>query len=132
MKLTELGKIRVPKGALRVEIDDPEDRMLLTSKGTIRGWFATPDAEVPEDFYFQVGAIRLAHETTSREDVEGAMPDYSIVGFNIRYDIGCYLHYITDNRLAVQLVLPDFDPYRLRFTVKEIVMAACVAEASEL
>src|SRR6516164_4051289 len=119
MKLSELGKIRVPKGALRVEIDTPEDRILLTPKGTIRGWFATLDTEVPEDFYFEVGAVRLAHETTRREDVEGAMPDYSIVGFNIQYDIGCYLHYITDNRLAVQLVLPDFDPYRLRFTVKE-------------
>src|SRR6185369_14649450 len=119
--------IRVPTGALRVEIVDPDQSRIRKPVGIIRGWFATSDIEVPAGFEFKVGGITLPHSVAKRSDVETAMPDYNILGFNIPYDLFTFLPYITDNRLLVNLILPEYDSLRLRFTIADSALAICVA-----
>jgi hypothetical protein len=127
--MADLGNLRIPPGALRVEIDDPHDRSLGKPVGIIRGWFATRDLDFPEEFQFQIGGIILPHDVVRREDVEAAMPDYSIMGFTVEYDLSSYLPYVQDNRLVIHLTLPGYDPYLMRFNVDDSALAICLAEA---
>ena len=121
--------IRVPEGALRVEIDDPKDRSIQKPAGVIRGWFATRNIDPPDEFHFQVGAVNLPHSVAERVDVQEVMPDCSIVGFDIRYDLMNHLPQIDDNRLDIQLFIPGYDSVRLRFKIKDSALAICVAAA---
>ena len=130
--MDELSKIRIPKGGLRVEIDDPDNSRIRKPAGLIRGWFATAESEFPEEFEFKIGGITLPHHLTRRSDVEAAMPEYNILGFNIAYDLLTLLPYISDNRLALQLILPGYDSLRLRFTVADSALASCLEAASGL
>ena len=128
--MDDLSKIRIPKGALRVEIDDPEKNWIKKPVGVIRGWFATSDLELPEDFHFRVGGVTLPHTLTQRSDVEGAMPDYNILGFNLPYDLFPFLPDISDNRLVIHLDLPGYDPFHIRFRVDDRALAICLEAAS--
>src|SRR4051812_19097817 len=100
----------VPAGTLRLEIDDPQDHCLRTATGEIRGWFAASDIEIPEDYYFEVGSVRVPHLTVKREDVEDVMPGYVISGFVITYDLAEYLPYIDGQFWTLRLVLPEYRP----------------------
>jgi hypothetical protein len=132
MPITDLSQVRVPKGALRIEIDDPDKNRIAKPVGIIRGWFASSDLQVPEDFHFQIGASTVPHQVLKRTDVEAALPDYTITGFKIPYDLAPFLPYITNHRLLIHLVLPGFDPCRLWFTIQDRALAICVAAASDL
>lgn len=132
MPVYDLSKIRVPKGALRVEVDDPDHYRIEKPAGIIRGWFAAQDVQIPEDFHFKIGTSRLPHSIVQRTDVETAMPEYTITGFQISYDLACWLPYIADHRLVVHLILPGYDSLLLRFTIRERALASCLASASDL
>jgi hypothetical protein len=114
----------------KVVIDDPQTRCLTKPSGAINGWFAIHNYEIPEEFQFRVGPIVLPHAVLKREDVEAALPEYSVVGFQIRFDLNHYLLYIDDNRLTIRLIVPDHYPFAVRFTIKEGVLASCIAAAS--
>lgn len=113
----------------KVVIDTPHDRCIAKPSGAIIGWLAVHHYEMPE-LQFRVGPIILPHTILKREDVEGAMPEHSVAGFRVRFDLNDYLLYIDDNRLTIQVTLPDFDPLSLRFTIMEGVLASCIAAAS--
>lgn len=130
--MNELRKTGVPSGALRVEIDDPPNRCIEQPVGIIRGWFASSDIEIPDDFSFQLAGIRLPHCIVKREDVEGALPEFTIVGFTIPYDLSDYLPNIQNNRLMIRLMLSGYDPYLMRFTIKDSALSLCLAAASGL
>ena len=125
----DINKISVPAGALRIEIDEPLGRLIGQPAGVIRGWFASPNEEIGEDFYFQVAGIRLPHCIEKREDVEGALPGLIIVGFKIHYDLSDYLPHIQNNRLNVRLISSAYDPYLLRFTIVDRALGICLADA---
>lgn len=125
----DLSKLRVPAGAVRVEVDNPDDCCITKPSGVISGWFATADWENPEEFQFRVGPIILPHTHNKRADVEGAMVGHRVAGFQIRFDLIDCLPYIEDNRMVIQLVLLDYQPFPLRFTVKESALASCLAAA---
>jgi hypothetical protein len=131
--MADLPKLSVPAGSLRIEIDDPLDRCLEKPAGTIRGWFAAIDLEIPEDFTLHVGVISLPYSVVKREDVEAAMPDYTIGGFETRYDLASYLPYIQeDNYLVIRLTLPGYSPYSLRFKIKDSALATCLEAAGDV
>jgi hypothetical protein len=111
-------------------IDHPGNRRLTKMSGTISGWFAIHRYEIPEEFHFQVGPLVLPHTLARREDVEGAMPEHGVTGFQIRFDLMNYLPYIDDKGLMIELLLPDFDPLPLRFAIEENALASCIAAAS--
>jgi hypothetical protein len=114
----------------KVRIDQPHDRCLTKASGVINGWFAIHDEIIPEEFEFRVGPILLPHKVLKRPDVEGAMPDHTIVGFQIWFDLSNYLLYIQDGRLVIEVKMWEYDPFRLQFTIKESALAACIAAAS--
>jgi hypothetical protein len=114
---------------LRIEIDHPEKRRISQPSGVIRGWFAALDRELPETFEFRIDGIVLPYKVVRREDVEKAMPDYLIAGFDIPYDLVSYLPYIENRRLMVHLKLPDFAAIALRFKIEESALASCLADA---
>lgn len=116
--------------ASRVVIDEPQNRCITKPSGAISGWFAIHNYEIPEEFQFRVGPIVLPHTVLKREDVETAMPEYGVTGFQIRFDLNNYLHYIDDNRLTIRLILPDYHPFAVRLTIKEGVLVSCIAAAS--
>jgi hypothetical protein len=121
-----------PAGTLRLEIDDPQDQYLRTATGEIRGWFAASDLDIPEDYWFEVGSVRIPHRTVRRADVEDVMPGYAIAGFVITYDLAEYLPYIDGQQWKVQLILPDFRPKLLKFTIAESALGNCLAAASDI
>jgi|ERR1700733_10659681 len=128
--MDEIRKISVSERALRLEIDHPANRRIAKPVGVIRGWFASSGGiELPETFAFRIGGITLPHMVVTRLDVEAVMPDHTIVGFDIPYELVSYLTYIQDNRLVIHLKLPDYDPVLLRFKVEERALAACLADA---
>jgi hypothetical protein len=115
----------------RIVIDQPQNRRLTKSYGAITGWFALRgQQEVPEEMEFRVGPIILPHVVLKRPDVEGAMPEHTVLGFQVRFDLANYLYHIKDNHLDIQLTMADYDSMRLRFTIQESAMAACIAAAS--
>jgi hypothetical protein len=114
---------------LRIEIDDPDDRRIVKPAGVIRGWFAGCGIEMPEAFDFRIDGVLLPSRTVTREDVEEAMPDHTIVAFDIPYDLVNYLPYIEDRRLVIHLKIADYDPVLLRFYIKEEALASCLADA---
>ena len=122
----ESREMRVSK----VKIDQPKDRRITRASGAINGWFAIHDEVVPEEFEFRVGPILLPHTLLRRPDVEGAMPEHTILGFQVRFDLADYLLYIDNNRLVIQLTMPEYDPFRLQFTIKEGALAECIEGAS--
>jgi len=122
----------VPAGALRLEIDDPQDHYLRMAVGEIHGWFAASDIDIPEDYWFEVGSVRIPHRTVSRADVEGVMPGYAVAGFVITYDLAEYLPYIDGHQWKVRLILPDFRPKLLKFTIAENALGNCLAAASDI
>jgi hypothetical protein len=122
----------VPAGALRLEIDDPQDHFLRTAAGEIRGWFAASDIDLPEDYYFEVGSVRLPHRAIPRSDVEDVMPGYAISGFVIAYDLAEYLPYIDGQQWTVRLLLPEYRPKLLKFTIAESALGNCLAAASDI
>ena len=124
--------MRVPNGMLRVEIDDPADRLITEPSGLIRGWFGSRDQELPETFEFRINGMIVPHRLVSRPDVEGAMPDHHIVGFDIQYNLSAYLPYIEDSRFTMCLTMPDYDSYPVRFKIKDHALAICLAAASAI
>jgi hypothetical protein len=114
----------------KLVIDEPRNRCITKPSGTIKGWLALHNYEIPEDIQFRVGPIILPHTLSKREDVEGAMPEHGVAGFQIRYDLSGYLLYIEDQSLSIKLTLPDFSPLTLRFKIQEGVLASCIAAAS--
>lgn len=116
----------------KVIIDQPENRCIAKASGVINGWFAVHDEVFQEEYQFRVGPILLPHKVLKRPDVEEAMPEHTIVGFQIRFDLSNYLYYIDDGKLVIHVTISDYDPVRLQFTVQESALAACVAEASEV
>lgn len=114
----------------RVVIDQPHNHCIAKPAGAINGWFALHNYESPEEFQLRVGPLILPHTVLKREDVEAAMPEHSVVGFQVRFDLNNYLLYIDENRLVIQVLIPGFDPVSLRFTIKEGVLASCIAAAS--
>ena len=114
---------------MRVEIDDPLTRTIEKAAGELRGWIATSDLELPEVTDFRIGAIVLWHEMVKREDVEEAMPDHTILGFVIRYELATLLPNIQDNRLLIVMTLPGFDPYPLPVKIGEMALALCLETA---
>jgi len=114
----------------KVIIDQPKDRCITKAAGTINGWFAIHDEVVPGAFEFRVGPILLPHTSMKRPDVEGAMPEFTIVGFQIRFDLSDYLLYLGGGKLVIRVTVPEYDPFRLQFTIKESALAACIAAAS--
>jgi hypothetical protein len=127
----DLRNIRIPEGALRVEIDEPESRVIGKASGVIRGWFAARDVEIEDKMEFRIGGITVPHRLVERVDVEAALPGYKIVGFLIPYDLSLFLPQIQDNRLMIELLLPDYDPYLLRLGIKESALATCVSAAGD-
>ena len=123
-------KFRLVRGAVRVEVDDPLDRMLKKPMGMITGWFAMAGYEAPDEFEFHVGPISLPHTAVKRPDVQEVIPEYSVGGFQIQFDLSHYLFYIDSNRLVIRLTLPGYDPIAIRFALKEGVLADCIAAAS--
>ncbi len=122
----------VPPGTLRLEIDEPKDRRLTASSGLIRGWFAARDIDLPEEFHFEIGKTIVPHRILKREDVEGAMPGHSVMGFGIHYDLSLYLPYIEENGLAIRLILPEYPTRTLRFKITEGALVNCLAAASDM
>lgn len=120
----------MPIGALRLEIDYPADHLITEPSGLIRGWFGSRDQELPEIFEFRIDTMLVPHRVVSRPDVQGAMPNHEIVGFDIHYNLAAYLPYIEDSRFTMCLTMPDYDPYPVRFTVKDHALAICLAAAS--
>jgi hypothetical protein len=114
----------------KLVIDDPADYRLTKPAGTIRGWFAVHRYEIPEDFQFCVGPLVVPHRLLRRQDVEGAMPEHSVTGFQMRYDLMNYLPYIDEKGLLIRLELPDFDPLPMRFIIEERALANCIAAAA--
>lgn len=130
--MLDLSKIQIPEGAVRVEIDDPEHSRILKPAGRIRGWFAASKLiDIPDTFTFRVGTILLPHRIVHRGDVEGALPEYAVTGFEIPYDIAALLPYVRKNQLAIQLTLPDYGTPVLKFHVADCALAICMALASE-
>jgi hypothetical protein len=125
----DLRKTSVPDGALRIEIDDPLSRSIEKPDGFIRGWCASRDLEIPDAFSFQIAGITVPHRVETREDVEGALPGHTIIGFAIPYDLFDYLPDIQDNRLDIRLMLSGYDSHLLRFKVEDRVLAVCLASA---
>lgn len=121
--------MRAHVGTLRVEIDDPADRLITEPSGIIRGWFSSRDQELPDTFEFRIGGIIVPHRVVSRPDVEGAMPDHDVVGFDILYDLFAYLPCIEDSRFTMYLTIPEYDPYPVRFTIKDQALANCLVAA---
>ena len=126
--MNELRKTRELVAGLRIEIDDPEDRRIVNPAGVIRGWIAGCGIEMPETFEFRIDGVPLPSRVVTREDVEEAMPDHTIVAFDIPYDLVNYLPYIEDRRLVIHLKLDDYDPVHLRFYIKEAALASCLAD----
>ena len=120
----------VAAGTLRLEIDDPQDRYLRTRTGRIHGWFAASDIDIPETYSFEAGSVLIPHRTVRRTDVEEVMPGYAISGFVIPYDLAEYLPYIDGRFWMVRLVLPEYRPKLLKFTIAESALGSCLAEAS--
>ena len=115
----------------KIVIDQPQNRCLTKPSGAINGWFALRGQDdIPEELEFRVGPILLPHRIIKRPDVEGAMPEYRIVGFQIQFDLSNYLLYIQDNRLVIRVTMPEYEPFRLKFTIQESAMAMCIAAAS--
>jgi hypothetical protein len=131
-RVVDLRNICIPEGALRVEIDEPENRLIEEDIGFILGWFATRDGEIPETFEFRIGGILVPHRVVDRADVESVLPDYTIVGFLIPYDLSFYLPQIQNNRLLIQLTLPGYNPHILRLGITENALATCVAAACDV
>lgn len=130
--MLDLSKIRLPEGSVRFEMDDPENYLIKKPVGCMRGWFATGKSmEMPETFSFRIGGIRVAHRMVQRPDVEMAMPECIVTGFEIPYDLSVFLPYIEGCRLRLQLTLADYDAASLRFRIAESALARCVAWASE-
>ena len=128
--MADLKRLRIPSGALRVEIDAPYDLYLEKPAGDIRGWFAADDIEIPKEFSLQAGGITMPHRVVRREDVETAMPDYTIRGFVIPYDLVSYLPYLQeDNYLVIQLTVPGYNPHTLRLKIKDSALAGCLETA---
>jgi hypothetical protein len=121
--------MRVPTGRLRVEIDAPADRLVTEASGLIRGWFGSLDQKLPDTFEFRISGMVVPHRLVSRLDVQGAMPDHHIVGFDIPYNLSAYLPYIEDNRFTMCLIMPGYEPYPVRFTIKDHALAMCLATA---
>ena len=121
--------MRAPIGTLRVEIDDPTDRLITEPSGIIRGWFGSRDQELPDTFEFRISGTLVPHRVVSRRDVESAMPDHNVVGFDIPYNLSAYLPYIEDSRFTMCLTVPDYDSYPVRFTIKDQALANCLAAA---
>ena len=115
-----------------MEIDDPESGRIGKPVGVLRGWLAAHDVEIPEKFSFRLNGVTLPHRVVARSDVEEAMPEDTIVGFEIRYDLASYLPYIEDNRLVIHMRLPGYDPFLLRLKIEEGAMALCLADAGEV
>jgi hypothetical protein len=114
----------------KVVIDQPYNRRLTRPTGVITGWFAIHDEVIPEEFEFRTGPITLPHTVLRRPDVEGAMPDCTIVGFQIRFDLSNLLLYLQEDRLVVHLTMADYEPVRLQFTFQEGALAEFIAAAS--
>jgi hypothetical protein len=130
--MLDLSKIRIPAGAVRLEIDDPEYCRIKKAMGCIRGWFAAgKSVEIPETFSFRIGGIIVPHRIVHRLDVEAAMPEYTVTGFEIAYELSVFLPYIQKKRLTMHLTLADYDAAFLRFEIAESALASCVASASE-
>src|SRR5579871_2641735 len=130
--MAELKRLNLSPGALRVEVDDPADRRLIEPTGYIRGWFATVDTEIPEDFHLTIAGSALPYDIVKREDVQAALPGHSVVGFRIPYDLSVCLPHIQDEQLIIDLALPGYDPYRLRFKIENSALAACLESAGEV
>lgn len=119
------------KEVTRVVIDQPQTRCLTTAVGAINGWFALREKEeIPEELEFRVGPIILPHVMLKRPDVEDAMPEHIVVGFQIRFDLSNYLLYIADGRLVIDATIAGYDPFRLQFKIQDSAMAVCIAAAS--
>ena len=130
--MVDPGKIRIAAGTVRVEIDEPENCRIQKPKGRIRGWFAAGKlVDIPETFSFRAGNLALPHRVVRRLDVEGAMPDYVVTGFEIPYDLSTLLARIHDNRLLIHLTLADYDSYPLKFRVDDSALVQCVSAASD-
>jgi hypothetical protein len=114
----------------KIRIDHPKNRSLTQASGAIKGWFAIYDEVIPEEFEFRVGSLLLPYTLMRRPDVEEVMPDYTILGFQVRFDLADYLLYIENNRLVIELTMPEYDPFRMQFKIKESALAACIERAS--
>ena len=117
---------------IRLEVDDPPRYYLSKAQGDIRGWFASVDVELPEEFWFEIGNVRIAHRRVLREDVETAMPECNVVAFLIPYDLKKLLPYIDGQSLTIRLILPEYPSRIVKFTIAEGAMANCLAAASEI
>jgi hypothetical protein len=126
--MADPGKICVPDGALRVEIDDPERLCIEKPAGVIRGWVASRGEEIPE-FHFQIGGVTLPHLIESRRDVEEAMTEHVIVGFKIQYDLTDYLLHIQNSRFTIRMTLAGYDPFFFPFKIENGALAICLANA---
>ena len=129
--ITEVRPLHAPAAALRLEIDDPSDRRLTKPSGAIHGWFASSEPEMPDDFDLRLGGLSMRHVVARRLDVEAAMPEYLVVGFTVPYDLSDFLPYITDNRLHFVITVAGYEPHRLRFTITDDALSACLASAGE-
>jgi hypothetical protein len=115
----------------RVVIDQPQNRCLTKPVGAIKGWFALREKEeLPEELQFRVGPIILPHTVMKRPDVESAMPEHIVMGFQVRFDLSNYLLYIHDGRLVIDVTISGYDPFRLQFKIQESAMAVCIEAAS--
>ena len=114
----------------RIKIDQPPDSCIAEPSSTITGWIAIHGHEISDEFQFRVGPITLLHSVIRRRDVENSMPQHGIAGFQIRLDLIHYLPYIQNNVLVIKMMLLGYHPFRLKFTVKENVLARCISEVS--
>lgn len=127
--MDDLRKVRVPEGALRIEIDDPQSLRITKPVGVLRGWFATRDGELPETCTFRIGGMTLPYQMVRRMDVEELMPEHSVRGFEIPYNLSDYLPYIQDNLLVVRLMLAEYAPFVFRFRIDSSALGCCLASA---
>src|SRR5579871_3253253 len=85
--------------AFRLEVDQPEDFSIEKPVCHIRGWYATSEGDSLEILHFRIAGNQIPHIAEDRRDVEEVMPDYTVKGFRIPFDLSFYVQYIVDQRL---------------------------------
>jgi len=118
---------------VQCNIDEPADRCIRTPTCRFRGWIAiTPHSGGQElkFLHFKIGQLNVPHVLTSRPDVEGAFPNHASSGFQIRFDLTYYMQYVVNDHLAIYAMLPQFEPFRLDFTIDKGVVGLCLAAAA--
>ena len=127
--MSDLRKIRASAGTLRVEIDDPIDLRIQQPSGILRGWLAARNEELPAAYTFRIGRMTLPHRPAKRLDVEEAMPDYEVCGFEIRYDLSDLLPHIQNQRLTIRLKAAGYEAFLFRFRIDDAAIGNCLSAA---